>query len=67
MNTDALSRRPFNDQENAGNDSAQSVSNESAEQSVGALSPEVPQSNETEHSLQSKEYIQVELTYGSIP
>ena len=67
MNADALSRRPYNDLENAGNNSAQSVSNESAEQSVGALSTEVPQSNKTEHSLQSKKYIQVELTYGSVP
>ena len=67
MNADALSRRPYNDLENASNDSAQSVSNESAEQSVGALSTEVPQSNETEHSLQNKEYIQVELTHGSVP
>ena len=67
MKADALSRIPYNDQEHTGKDSVQASSNEAVETNVSATVTEISQSKESDDTSQSKEYIQVNFSYGSIP
>ena len=67
MNADALLRRPVNDQEHTGKDSVQASSNEAVKTNVSATATEISQSKESDDTSGSKEYIQVNFSYGSIP
>ena len=67
MNADALSRRPYNDQEHTGKDSVEASSNEAVETNISATATEISQSKESDDTSQSKKYIQVNFSYGSIP
>ena len=67
MNANALSRRPYNDQEHTGKDSVEASSNEAVETNISATATEISQSKESDDTSQSKEYIQVNFSYKSIP